>query len=60
MSEPELMAARLPVLLSLLGAAILFAAIALVFSLVIASLLMGGIDLPGEPEIADAAVALAA
>lgn len=54
------MAARLPVIISLLGAAILFAAIALVFSLVIASLVMGGIDLPGEPEIADAAALLAA
>jgi hypothetical protein len=49
------MVARLPVLFSLLGAAILFAAIALVFTLVIMSLVVGGLDLPGEPEIADAA-----
>lgn len=53
------MAARLPVILSLLGAAILFAAIALVFTLVIASLVMGGVDFPGEPEIADAAALVA-
>jgi hypothetical protein len=45
---------RLPVLVSLAGAAVLFLSIAFVFSLVIASLVVGEIDFPGGPEIADA------
>jgi hypothetical protein len=49
------MNARVPVILSLFGAAVLFGSIALVFVMVIASLALGGLDFPGEPEIADAA-----
>jgi hypothetical protein len=49
---------RLPLAVTLLGCAILFAAIAFVFTLVVVSLVNGGIEFPGEPEIADASAVL--
>ncbi|MFG6445826.1 hypothetical protein ACFXP7_10925 [Microbacterium sp. P06] len=50
------MNARLPLAITTVACLILFAAIALVFTLVVTSLIIGGpIDFPGEPEIADAA-----
>jgi hypothetical protein len=52
------MTARLPVLLSAAACVVLFGSIVFVFGLVIASMVMGGIDFPGEPTIADAAAAV--
>ena len=48
------MNARIPLAIVTLGCVVLFGAIALVFTLVIAGMVTGGIDFPGEPEIADA------
>ncbi len=50
---------RAQVFVALGSSAILFLSIAFVFVLVIMSLVMGGVDFPGEPEIADASAALA-
>ena len=48
------MLARIPALAALLGSAVLFAAIAFVFVLVILSLFVGNVDFAGEPKVADA------
>ena len=48
------MARRIPLIVTLLACAVTAGAIALVYVLVIAGLVYGGIDLPGQPEIADA------
>jgi hypothetical protein len=39
----------------MLGCVVLFGAIAFLFTLVIVSMINGGIDFPGAPETADAA-----
>ena len=49
------MNARLPLAIVTLGCVVLFGAIAFLFALVITSMITGGIDFPGGPEIADAA-----
>ena len=48
------MKARVPVLLSAFACVVIFGSIAFVSTLVAISMLNGGIDFPGEPEIADA------
>ncbi|QLD13130.1 hypothetical protein [Microbacterium oleivorans] len=49
------MSHRAQLIIALGSSAILFLSIAFVFVLVVTSLFTGGIDFPGEPEIADAA-----
>lgn len=48
------MSHRAQLVIALGSIAILFLSIAFVFVLVVTSLVTGGIDFPGEPEIADA------
>jgi hypothetical protein len=49
------MNARIPLAIVTLGCVVLFGAIAFLFTLVIVSMLNGGIDFPATPESADAA-----
>jgi len=48
------MSHRAQLVIALGSSAILFVSIAFVFVLVVTSLITGGIEFPGEPEIADA------
>lgn len=49
------MNARIPLAIVTLGCVVLFGAIAFLFTLVIMSMISGGIDFAGGPETADAA-----
>lgn len=53
------MRSRASFVLAVGSSVVLFVSIAFVFVLVIGALLFGGIEFPGEPEIADAASTVA-